>query len=271
MEIKDLICQRKSVRTFDKQPLNEEDMSKLREYVATIDNPFGIPVEFKFLNEKEHDLSSPVIVGTDCYVAAKVSRVPQCEIAFGYTFEKFCLYALSLGVGTVMLAGTLSRKTFEKAMELKENEIMPLATPIGYPSDKRSLREKLMRKAISADKRLDFETLFFDGSFEIGLTPERAGKFREALEMLRLAPSAVNKQPWRVVVCGDSVHFYEKHDKSLENELGDIQKIDMGIALAHFDLTLKEEGYIGEFVVEDPKLSDEAEYIITYKLQEKQL
>lgn len=268
MEIKEIICKRKSVRTFNGQPLGEEDMQKLRDYVATIDNPFGIDIEFRFLDAKEHDLTSPVIVGTDCYVAAKVERAPLFEIAFGYTFEKFCLYALSLGVGTVMLAGTFSRKTFEQAMELKGNEVMPLASPIGYPSDKRSLRERLMCKAISADKRLEFETLFFDGSFDSSLTPERAGKFREAFEMLRLAPSAVNKQPWRAVVSGNNVHFYENHSKGLENELGDIQKLDMGIALAHFDLTLKEEGHNGSFVVEDPGLSDELEYIITYKTKE---
>lgn len=266
--IKDLIHARKSVRTFDGSPLSDGDRKKLTEYVKELNNPFGVPVEFRFLDAKEHKLSSPVIVGTDCYVAAKVNTYPQFEVAYGYSFEKFCLYAESLGVGTVMLGGTLSRKTFEKAMELADSEVMPIASPIGYPSVKKSAREKLMRKAIKADERQPFEKLFFENSFAQSLSVERAGQFADALEMVRLAPSAVNKQPWRAVVCNDTVHFFKKKSKGMSTGSFDIQKIDIGIALAHFDLTLKESGISGNFVTDTPdfEIDDSMEYIISYKI-----
>ena len=88
--------------------------------------------------------------------------------------------------------------------------------------------------------------------------------------MVRLAPSAGNKQPWRAVVCGDRVHFYEKKTKSMsDSPLGDIQKVDVGIGLAHFDLTLKETGTVGRFMAEDPgfEVDDLMEYIITYEVK----
>ena len=47
------------------------------------------------------------------------SRTCLCQIfweAYGYCFEEACLYAESMGIGTVMLAASLSRQTFEKAM-----------------------------------------------------------------------------------------------------------------------------------------------------------
>lgn len=268
--VKDIIRRRKSVRTFSGKALSSEDRQKLKEFLKALDNPFGVSVEFRFLDAKEHDLSSPVIVGTDEYIAAKVSRVPQSEIAYGYSFEIFCLFAESLGIGTVMLAATISRSTFEKAMEIKDTEVMPVASPIGYPADKQSVRERLMRKGIKADERLPFETLFFENSFAQGLTPEHAGQFRDALEMARLAPSAGNKQPWRAIVCGDKVHFYEKKTKAMSNNpLGDIQKVDVGISLAHFDLTLKENGINGCFTVKDPgfETDDSIEYIVTYEVK----
>lgn len=268
--VKDIIRKRKSVRTFSGEPLRTEDKQKLAEFLKALDNPFGVPVEFRFLDAKEHALSSPVIIGTDEYIAAKVGRVPQSEIAYGYSFEKFCLFAESLGIGTVMLAATISRSTFEKAMEVKDTEVMPVASPIGYPADKKSVREKLMRKGIKADERLPFETLFYEESFAQSLTQEHAGQLRDALEMVRLAPSAGNKQPWRAVVCGDTVHFYEKKAKAMSNNpLGDIQKVDVGIALAHFDLTLKESGINGCFAVEDPgfETDDSIEYIVTYEVK----
>ena len=143
---------------------------------------------------------------------------------------------------------------------------MPCITPLGYPADKMSLRETLMRKAIRADERLPFDALFFDGSFGTQLKGERAGMFAEALEMARWAPSAANRQPWRAVVIGDMVHFYE--EKSMKDSaLGDIQKVDMGIALAHFDLTMREEGHEGRFVEADPGLAraENVRYIISYE------
>lgn len=267
--VKDIIRRRKSVRTFNGEALRSEDRKKLDEFLGTSGNPFGVPVEFRFLDAKEHGLSSPVIIGTDEYVAAKVSRVPQAEIAYGYGFEAFCLFAESLGIGTVMLAATISRKAFEKAMEVGEDEFMPVASPVGYPADRRSVRETLMRKGIKADERLPFGTLFFEESFAQPLVPERAGRFRAALEMARLAPSAGNKQPWRAVICGEKAHFYEKKAKAFsDNPLGDIQKVDVGIALAHFDLTLKESGIEGRFAVQDPGFGadDSMEYIVTYEV-----
>ena len=266
---KEMIRKRKSVRSFENRPLNDSDKVALERYFQTASNPFGVPVEFRLLDAKEHNLSSPVIIGATEYMAAKVSRQKHFEIGYGYSFEAACLYAASLGIGTVMLAASLSRATFEKAMELQADEVMPVASPVGYPAVKRSVRESLMRKALRADDRIPFDALFFDGSFGTGLRKERAGVVAEALEMARWAPSAANKQPWRAVVAGDTVHFYE--EKSLkDNALCDIQKVDVGIALAHFDLTMREEGHDGRFMEADPGVNhaENIQYIISYERTE---
>ena len=118
--ITELIRKRRSVRTFDGKPLSMRDRSALETYTMSLTNPFSIPIAFRLLDAKEYGLSSPVIVGADTYLAAKVERVPNFEIAYGYSFEKTCLYALSRGIGTVMLAASLSRAAFEKAMEVKD-------------------------------------------------------------------------------------------------------------------------------------------------------
>ncbi|MCH5344185.1 MAG: nitroreductase [Acetatifactor sp.] len=266
---KSVIRKRRSVRTYSGETLREEDRLKLEEYIKTLKNPFDVQIEFRFLDAKQYGLSSPVILGTDLYLGAKVPHVPNSEIAFGYDFEQFVLYAWSLGIGTVWLAGTLNRSAFEKAMEVKDTEYMPAVTPIGYPAEKMSVRESLMRKGVKADERLPFETLFFKDSFSAPLTADDAGRFREALEMVRLAPSAVNKQPWRAVVCGDTVHFYEKKTKALsQNATSDLQKVDVGIALLHFALTIEEDGMKGRFLADDPKLKQEEDvgYIISYRV-----
>ena len=261
---KELIKKRKSVRTFDGRPLSAEHLQALEAHIGSQENPFGVPVVFRLLDTKEHGLSSPVILGEEKYLAAKVKRVPRYEIALGYSFEEACLYALSLGIGTVMLAASLNRSAFEKAIEVGDNEVMPVASPLGYPAEKKSMREKLMRKGIKADERLPFEKLFFEGDFSRPLA--ESNTFSQALSMARLAPSAANKQPWRTVVIGNTVHFYE-YKTIKDSPLGDIQKVDIGIALAHFDLTEKENGYIGNYTARDPQIAlpENTQYIISYE------
>ena len=262
--VTDLIRQRKSVRTFDGRPLGIDDRNALENYTTSLTNPFSVPITFRLLDAKEYGLSSPVIVGADTYLAAKVGKVPNFEIAYGYSFEKVCLFALSRGIGTVMLAASLSRAAFEKAMGVKDGEVMPVASPVGYPAEKKSIRESLMRKGLKADDRKPFDQLFFEGGFARPL--QQTSPYAKALEMARWAPSAANGQPWRAVVDGDSVHFYEA--KSMKDSpLGDIQKVDVGIALAHFDMTLEEEDVKGTYSFSDPGIPtpENTHYIVTYR------
>ena len=87
--------------------------------------------------------------------------------------------------------------------------------------------------------------------------------------MVRWAPSAVNKQPWRIIVTEHGFHFYEKRDKGyVSDKTGDLQKIDVGIALCHFMMGLEEQGKAPEAAVSDPGLPvpDGTEYIATVRI-----
>lgn len=268
MDIIKSIQSRRSVRTYSGQP-DAPVLERLKAFSKTVENPYGSTVQFRFLDAKEHGLTSPVVTGTDLYVGGKIGHDLNACVAFGYSFETFLLYAQELGVGSVWLGGTMNRGAFEKAMELAEGEFMPCASPLGYPAEKMSIREGMMRKAIKADERLTFEDLFFDGSVQTPLLKEKAGRLLQPLEMVRLAPSAVNKQPWRVIKDGGCVHFYLKRSKGFGRDSAlDMQKIDMGIALCHFDLTAKACELKLRFLEEDPGIvtPQDWEYIASYEI-----
>ena len=255
MNALELIRHRRSVRTFDGNPLRPEDAEKLMAFARSAGNPYDIPIEWRLLNAKTEKLSSPVITGTETFIAGKMTRVPHAEEAFGIEFEKIVLYAEYLGFGTTWIAGTMDRKAFERAMELKEGEVMPCISPLGYPAARMSLREVLMRKGVKADRRMNFEELFFDGSFDKPLMKESAGSLTDTLEMVRLAPSAVNKQPWRVVLADGNAHFYEKRSKGYLGADGwDLQLVDMGIAMCHFLCGTEEAGRQAELVLSEPDI-----------------
>lgn len=266
------IKNRVSVRTYDNSEVSESVIEQVKDYITQVDNPFRVPIEFQILDGKKHGLNSPVIIGADTYVAAKYKKAyPNAEIAFGYAFEKFILFATSLGLGTVWLAATIDRKVFEKAIELKEDEVMPAVSPIGYALEKRSVRETLMRKVMKSDDRLSFERLFFKGYFQRSLKESEAGQLLLPLQMLRLSPSATNKQPWRVVISESRVHFYEEKTKGYaKKNTGDIQKVDLGIAICHFEIAANEQGLKGNIIQNDPGITipDNTEYIATYELED---
>ena len=265
--VMDLIRSRRSVRTFAQKEIPEGVLDDLMAYSDSITNPYGVPVWFQLLNAKEHGLSSPVISGGEWYIAGAVEECPHFGEAFGYSFEAMVLYAQSLGLGTTWLGGTMNRGAFEQAMELRDGEQMPCVTPLGYEAEKMSLRETIMRKGCKADTRAAFEERFFEGDFSKPLTRERVGKLELPLEAVRLAPSAVNRQPWRVVVTEDGVHFYVKKTKGIPVPL--LQRVDMGIALCHFALAAEEQGFDMEFALLDSDIpaGGDVEYIASYLLK----
>ena len=185
MNTMELIRSRHSVRTFDGRPLRDDEKEALLGYAQARENPYGLPITWRILSAAENGLSSPVIAGTDTYIAGKMRRAPHAEEAFGYAFEEVVLYAQSMGIGTTWIAGTMNRPAFERAMDLANGEVMPCVSPLGYPAKKMSVRETMMRKGVKADTRLDFSELFFEGGFEKPLAENHS--WREALEMVRWA------------------------------------------------------------------------------------
>lgn len=264
MSVLDTIKGRRSVRTFDGRAVSQEDREKLEGFISGISNPFGIPVEFVLLDAEKYGLSSPVIAGEKLYVAGKVKKGPYADVAFGYSFERLVLYAWSLGIGTTWIGGTMKRELFEKAAGLSDGEMMPCVSPLGYPAKKKSIRETMMRKGVGADRRMPAENLFFDGNMDTPLSGEKREKIADLIEMVRWAPSAVNKQPWRIISADGRYQFYEKKDKGyVSDATGDLQKIDVGIALCHFVTGLEEQGVHPEVLVSDPGIGipDGVEYI----------
>ena len=260
---------RRSVRTFDGKALTAEELQELVSFAVTVTTPYDIPISWCLLDTEKTGLSSPVIIGEKAYFTGKISRVPHAEEAFGYAFERVVLHAAEKGIGTTWIAGTMDRGAFERAVSLKEGEIMPCVSPLGRPAAKKSLREVMMRKGVSADSRLPFEKLFFLGDFSHPLSQAEAGKLSDVLEAVRLAPSACNYQPWRLIVTDSAVHFYLQRTKGFgAGRVFDTQKIDIGIALCHFALAMEEAGRGIRFTIADPgiALPERTVYIASYQL-----
>jgi hypothetical protein len=139
--------------------------------------------------------------------------------------------------------------------------LIPAVVAIGYAARKPGGIDRLIRRGAQGDRRFGWERLFFTDNFGAALPRQAAGEYALPLEMVRLAPSASNKQPWRIVRQGERWHFYLRrtpgYREAMLNRLftqADMQRIDIGIAMCHFDLTARELGLNGKWERHDPGL-----------------
>jgi nitroreductase len=255
----EVIQKRTSVRTYSKQPIEQNQRAALEAYLKTAaENPFGAHVRLAVVDSAdapERLGTYGFIRGAQTYVAGCVKKGGRDLEGFGFAFEQAVLFATQMGLGTCWLGGTLRRGAFGKALALADDEMLPAVSPVGYAAQRRSLTERIVASSAGARKRMDFDALFFDSNYGTPMATKDE-RFRTCLEMVRIGPSASNKQPWRVIRADGNYHFYmAKSPGYAGNAMGfAIQRIDMGIAACHFMLTAHEMGLDGHIFYDDPKL-----------------
>ena len=269
--IVETIEKRHSVRTYEERMLSTQDREALLNRISQMDNPFGIPVH-KHIIEKKLSVNGEklgtygVIKGASTFLGVSIPNVELAPVAAGYEFENLILYATHMGLGTVWLAATFDRDSFSNAMNIPKEELFLAISPVGYPAARRSLTETLMRTTMKSSSRKVWESLFYQQDFITPLTKNMAGDYAIPLEMVRLAPSAKNAQPWRVRKTENAYHFYADYKPGLSKGEEIIKQVDLGIALSHFHQTALELGLTGAFeqmTQEDEKLPENIHYMIS--------
>lgn len=273
------IEKRYSCRSYSGELLKARERIALEEFLeAQLNGPLGSHIRLQLLAETEEDPYSlkglgtyGFIKGVKAFIAGAVRRSPNDLEDYGYVMEHAVLKATHLGLGTCWLGGTFTKSKFAKRISLAPDEIMPAVVAVGYEA-----RGNLLAAA-KKRVRLPMEKLFFNGDFgkPIREAPSPHGII---LEAVRWAPSASNKQPWRIVVTEEGFHLYLRRTRGYGKHslifrllgLADLQRVDMGIAMCHLELTAREVGLRGMWVKRKPErlLPDGSiEYVISWRLE----
>ncbi|MBN2618563.1 MAG: hypothetical protein JXR64_09675 [Spirochaetales bacterium] len=263
------IKSRRSVRTFKPEGIDDKTLKVIQDIVSKKwVGPFGKSYNFTLINLNDENIkelgnltSYGVIKGANLYLAGSSESDDRSIIDYGYCFEKIILDLNREGISTCWLGGTFGRGFVANALGLESGFIVPAITPIGIKEDKSSITEKLVRTIAQSNKRLDDEKIFFIVEDNLVLPAIWEGlnsKLKGLLEAVKYAPSASNKQPWRILVEFNAIHLFwdknEKYNASMKNF--NIQALDMGIALAHIDSVAKDEGLKGSFVEKYPDINE---------------
>ena len=271
------INRRVSVRNYTDQPIENEKRDEIiRLLHSNKGGPFGNQVRFELIDLSEMEKKEiksfgtyGFITGARLYIASATNDSYRSMEDIGYCFERIILSATNLGLGTCWMGGTFKRASFAKKINVSKSEIVPAVSPIGYAHKKRNIKDKAIRHFAKSDKRKSWEELFFDGDTDTPLSKSNADKYETPLECVRIGPSATNFQPWRIIKETDKgiYHFYLKRTKGYDKALkaADLQSIDMGIAMCHFELAARELGLDGKWEEQEPSIDvSRAEYIISW-------
>lgn len=281
----EIIPQRYSCRDYQRKAISREDLEKLSAFLETARNgPLGAPLRFMLAAASEQDRSElrglgtyGLIRNTPGFIIGAVGTGQKNMEDFGYGMELAILYATNLRLGTCWLGGNFTKSSFTRRIQAGEDETVPCVAALGYPSAN-SLARNRQRKARKAHIRLPWETLFFRDDFGRSLSREEAGVYALPLEMVQMAPSSRNTQPWRVVQTGDNYLFYLARSGGYGPGsiparllgLADLQRVDLGIAMCHFELSAHQQGLEGRWQVQDPGLvghESGLEYVVSWGTQ----
>ncbi len=282
--IMDVIRARISTRTYAETRIGPDKEATLNDHLSSLrEGPFGTKTRLQLVMARESDAAALKGLGTygvvkhpAGFLVGAMERHGRNLEDLGYVMEAAILLATDLGLGTCWLGGTFRKSRFEGAVRVGDHESVPAVVAVGYAAAKPRLLDAYFRRGAAADTRSPWEDLFFSGSFDRPLTRSTAGAYAEPIEMVRLGPSASNKQPWRILKVPEKAifHFYLRRTKGYDRSrsrffrMADLQRIDIGIAMCHFGLTAEELGLPGAWEIVDPQVSPlpaDTEYMVSWR------
>jgi nitroreductase len=261
MDVQTAIRRRHSTRRFAKRPAAERTLDRLMDHAAAathIRHP-GARVTLVNGRDRVADIL-PRYVGIYGLVEGAphmlIGLLPEetdaARLDLGYFLEQVVLEATRLGLATCWITGSYDPDEAARIVRMEPGESVVAAVAMGYPREDRMARlhDRAVRRLTGGHRRKPLQEIVFDGRWGQAWSPEGEDPdLVEALTCAQLAPSAVNRQPWRFIVGAGEIAL----------ALVRPAPIDGGITMSHIALAAQTLGRPGHWSVRlgDPELARE--------------
>ncbi len=214
-ELRAFIGKRKSSRSYLGKPVDDATLYRINEFIKNLKPLYpGIKVHAEVVNRKNVKCILPW--ATEQSIAIFSEKKEGYLENVGFLFQQLDLFFQANGLGACWLGmGRLDSALLDNPVVTKDLDFVILLS-FGYTKGNH------LRKSETEFKRKSM--------FEIADKPD------ERLEPARLAPSSVNSQPWFFVHQGERLQLYCARGGLLGKALKDVNRIDIGICLAHMYL-----------------------------------
>jgi nitroreductase len=275
VSVLDIIRKRSSKRDYLNISFSAEELNRIEQILDNLPAaPFVTAADFRLIH-KANATAQKIRLGTygfirdaQYFIIGKCQNKPENLVDYGFQMEWIILQMTAMDLGTCWLGGSFRRSAFAKLIPLKDNEIIPAITPVGYSTEARTIRDSVIRLGAGSNRRKSWSELFFEQDFTNQLDSNKIGDYATVLEMVRLAPSASNRQPWRIIKRHNFFDFYLQRPPGTYLRLSstDLQRMDLGIAMCHFEMAVKESNLGGSWFVRNVQenLPENMEYILSW-------
>ena len=208
-DLKLAMRQRHTVRKFTSEPLSAELISQLNDRVCANNERFGLAISLKVGDESALPGALKLFFakGVRNYFVLAGSDRPGLDEDLGYASADLMLFAQALGLNTWWIGGTFSRKNVEQAVPGKK--VIGIVA-VGFGATPGAAHKSKTAAEVS--------------SYE-GPEPQW---FADGVQAALLAPTALNKQCFRIAGAGNKVSITENG--------GAFSGADIGIVKYHFEL-----------------------------------
>lgn len=228
MDLYEFLLKRQSVRKYTENAPDADTLEAINGDIAAL-KPLcpDIPVKIELLGKMQlHQLFTAIgSVKAPYYAVITSGEAPLAKANAGFLGEQLVAALTQRGFGTCWSGSLKAAKTAFPLPYI-------ISIGFGYPQD------GLFREAGQKPRRKTTE--------EICLKQPENKLLRPLVEAARIAPSAINRQPWRLEPEGSTLHVFCEKPSFLTpvgfghvkvplpgSMLEKLQEIDCGIALAH--------------------------------------
>jgi len=241
----DAVSKRRSIRQYAPKPVEAVNLEAMRRVCAEF-RPFQ-SARAVLVSDPPEDVFLGIpggygkIKGAPALLAFVGNmQSPDVQEALGYTGEGVILEATALGLATCWVGGFFWPKRAAAIAKVAPNERVLAVTPIGYAREVSSLQERAMSRFGRNWQRRPMRELV------TGLGEnDRPVWMKAALEAARLAPSAMNRQPWRFHVDKESITV--SADSVVNPTMVVSKRLDCGIAMLHVEVGALASGVKGSW------------------------
>lgn len=246
-ELYQAIFKRKSIRKYQQQNLSEQSLEAIKKFLeeSKVLDP-EIDFEFKIVNADQ--VKSLIPIKAPHYLQFFSENSGDYLLNAGFILQQLDLYLAVMNLGCCWFGMAKPKKEIIAKSDFEY--VITLAFGNAAENNHRDSSEDFKRKPLSEIKT---------GNLHYDL-----------LEAARLAPSATNGQPWYFKAEAAKIHLFQKEANFIKKFFyKKINRIDMGISLAHLWLAAEEKGY--QFKLkkysETPAEVDNYKYLGTVELK----
>ncbi|HDP93822.1 MAG TPA: hypothetical protein ENN40_00490 [Candidatus Aminicenantes bacterium] len=268
-----LAAQRYSCRTFNGAPLPGSARSQLLAAIASLNRTAPAPLRLALFDASDLRKENLFTTGTYGMIrrpAAYLAGITAPEntsdwLEFGRSMQTTLMLATFLEIQSCWIGGVFDRRTCGQVLNLAPEEKVPAVVALGIAAPRRTVRDRLVRWSSGRGLRRPIGKLCFHRDWGEPFEPSSRPDLAPLLENLRRAPSASNRQPWRVLVRENELNLYLARTPGYRRLVPavDLQTIDMGIAAAHLEWSARERGFNLEWGDPPPQASSDVEPILT--------